>query len=271
MQNFLKLILASLSWLLLAAPASMSATLSIAENIQAIEAGNNTPSSEFSFVVVGDCRGNDRVYAALLNMAASYQPKFILVTGDMVTSGTLEEFSHYAGLIQPLAIPIVHIPGNHDVRSSKDNYVKSFGPLNWSFDYGVYRFVGLDNSTGSFTTEALAYAARMLQKDKTCLVAFHEPPDFDRWKVHAMNREGFGDEMVALIEKAKVPYVFLGHIHLYDEIDRKGTRYVISAGGGAPLYGQYGFGKPEYGLVVVHIKSSGIMHEWIPLPGQSNR
>ncbi len=86
-----------------------------------------------------------------------------------------------------------------------------------------------------------------------------------------MNVGGHGEEMASLVEEARVPYVFLGHIHLYDEIDRKGTKYVISAGGGALLYGQYGFGKPEYGIVVVHLSPSGITHEWIPLSGQNNK
>jgi 3',5'-cyclic AMP phosphodiesterase CpdA len=251
--------------------APMAATLSVAENIKAIEADKSGLSGEFNLVVVGDSRGNDRVYASLLKIAASYKQLFILVTGDVVNHGAVDEFARYASLIEPLSIPILHIPGNHDVRSGKANYAKFFSLLNWRFDYGPYRFIGLDNSEGFFSKDTLAFASESMQRGKTCLVAFHVPPIFDRWKVHAMNAGGHGDEMASLIEEAGVPYVFLGHIHLYDEIDRKGTKYVISAGGGAPLYDQYGFGKPEYGVVAVHLSPSGITHKWIPLPGQNNK
>lgn len=264
-------ILGFLSWFLLAVPSPRSASLSIAENIKAIEADKSGLAGVFSFVVLGDCRGNDAVYAALLTMAAAYKPLFILVTGDVANTGAADEFAHYGNLIKPVPFPIVHVPGNHDVSSGKDNYVKAFGPPNWSFSYGAYRFIGLDNAGGSFSKDTIAFASEMLQPDKTCFVAFHVPPDFGRWQVHAMNKGGHGEEMAALLEKAGVPYVFLGHIHLYDEIDRNGTKYVISAGGGAPLYGKFGFGKPEYGLVVVHVSDSGITHEWIPLPGQNSK
>ncbi len=68
-----------------------------------------------------------------------------------------------------------------------------------------------------------------------------------------------------LIEKAEVPLVFHGHIHLYDEMTIKGSKYIISAGGGATLYSKYGFGKPEYGFLLVQVDSKGISSQWVPL------
>ena len=61
--------------------------------------------------------------------------------------------------------------------------------------------------------------------------------------------------------------VFLGHIHLYDEMDVEGIRYVITGGAGSGLYAKYGFGKPEYGFFVVRVAPDGITHEWVPLAG----
>ena len=68
-----------------------------------------------------------------------------------------------------------------------------------------------------------------------------------------------------LIKEAKMPMVFLGHIHLYDEMDIDGTKYIISAGGGAKLYSKYEFGKAEFGFVLVQVRPKGITHQWVPL------
>jgi hypothetical protein len=70
---------------------------------------------------------------------------------------------------------------------------------------------------------------------------------------------------MVLIQSAKVPIVFPGHIHLYDEMNLNGTRYVISAGGGAKLYAKYNFGKLEFGFVLVRVRPNGITHQWVPL------
>ena len=79
------------------------------------------------------------------------------------------------------------------------------------------------------------------------------------------SKGGRGGEVMGLIKEAKVPVVFLGHIHLYDEMLINSTRYIISAGGGAKLYGKYGFGKPEFGFVLVQVRPKGITHRWVPL------
>ncbi len=70
---------------------------------------------------------------------------------------------------------------------------------------------------------------------------------------------------MTLIKTVAGPMVFLGHIHLYDTMDIDGILYVISGGGGAPLYDNYGFGKAAYGFVLVQVKSTGISHRWVPL------
>ena len=78
-------------------------------------------------------------------------------------------------------------------------------------------------------------------------------------------KAGRGSEVMDLIKKVKVPLVFLGHIHLYDEMDINGTQYIITAGGGAKLYSKYNFGKPEYGFLLVQVRPQGITHRWVTL------
>jgi 3',5'-cyclic AMP phosphodiesterase CpdA len=203
-----------------------------------------------------------------LNKAKDFNPLFILNTGDMVDEGEPSEYETYRKLIALYDIPILHIPGNHDVHEGNADYRKFVGVTNWYFDYGSYRFIGLDNSAGRFDDESIAFAKKTLTQKKICLVAFHKPPAVERWKVHAMiddQNGGRGGEVMKAIKNAGVPMVFLGHIHLYDEMDLDSVNYIISAGGGAKLYGKYHFGKPEYGFVLVQVRTGSISHRWVPL------
>jgi Icc-related predicted phosphoesterase len=242
--------------------------LSLDQNIKAILAKKVASSEGFDFVVIGDNRDGAEVYNRLVNRAKAFNPLFILNTGDFSREGQDFEYENYIKQIAPVDIPILHLPGNHDVRYGSEIYRKYVGDLNWVFDLGGFRFIGLDNATGKFTEETVAFARKNLTSQKTCLVAFHRPPAVGRWTVHAMindQKGGHGGEVMNLIKEAKVPMVFLGHIHLYDQMDIDGTNYIISAGGGAKLYGKYGFGKPDFGFVLVQVRPKGITHQWVPL------
>ncbi len=105
--------------------------------------------------------------------AGLHQPLFIIHTGDFVKSGDPVEYDNYRKQIAALDIPIVHLPGNHDVRSGPEPYHQYVGEANWYFDLGDIRFIGLDNGSGKFTPEAVALARETLTNQKTCLVAFH--------------------------------------------------------------------------------------------------
>jgi 3',5'-cyclic AMP phosphodiesterase CpdA len=254
---------------LLVATSLVSATpLSLDQNIAAIMAMQDGFNEGFDFVVIGDNRDGPEVYRLLLNRAKSFNPLFVLNTGDIVNEGIASEYNAYEKHIAAYDLPIVHVPGNHDVRKGPDRFSTHVGQPNWYFDIGGFRIIGLDNSSGTFSTEAVEFARRVLTKDKICLVAFHKPPPVGRWMVHAMMKDEKGGrwlEIEDLIKEARVPMVFLGHIHLYDEMDMGGTKYVISAGGGARLYDTYNFGKPEHGFVLVQARPKGITHRWVPL------
>lgn len=255
--------------LFLGGPSEVRAVpLSLAQNIKAIQAKQEGSSPGFDFVVMGDNRDGVEVYNRLINRAKAFNPVFILNTGDFIREGQAFEYENYKKQIASGNIPILHLPGNHDIRYGSEIYRQYVGDPNWVFDLGDFRFIGLDNASGKFTEEAVAFARKNLTSRKICLVAFHKPPAIGRWTVHAMIDDlkgGQGGEMMRLIKEAKVPLVFLGHIHLYDEMDIDGTQYIISAGGGAKLYGKYNFGKPEYGFVLVRMGSTGITHQWVPL------
>jgi len=132
------------------------------------------------------------VYRGLLKQSLEYDPAFILHTGDMVNSGTAREFKHYAGLLQDIAVPVVHVAGNHEIRYGRSTYEKWFGACNWSFDYGGCRFIGLDNPGGRFGKRDFEFVKAHLDAQVPTFVLFHKPLPLGRWKVHSMESDGAG-------------------------------------------------------------------------------
>jgi 3',5'-cyclic AMP phosphodiesterase CpdA len=247
---------------------ALAVPLALEENIKALSAERSGSAEGFDFMVLGDNRGNERFYKRLLDQVKTFSPLFIIHTGDLVTSGQAFEYEDYQKWIADFPIPILHVPGNHDVGHDSTNYRRFVGENNWFLDLGPWHVVGLDNSEGKFSQETVALARKWLSREKVCLVAFHKPPAVGRWKVHAMHDDqkgGRGGELMDLIETAAVPMVFLGHIHLYDAMVINEVQYVISGGGGAPLYDHYGFGKAEYGFVLVQVRPEGVSQRWVPL------
>ena len=258
----------TLSLLVWLSPPARATPLSLDQNIRTIRAHQAETGAGFDFVVTGDNRDRPEIYERLLKRARTFNPLFILNTGDIVGFGLSSEFESYKEQIAPCDIPILHVSGNHDVRLGSGTFHKYIGESDWYFDLGDFRFIGLNNAKGKFSAETVEFARKALTSQKTCLVAFHMPPAVGRWAAHAMTgneEKGHWAAMQDLIEEAGVPMVFLGHIHLYDEMDIAGTRYVISAAGGAGLYKKNGFGKSEYGFVLVHVAPDGITHQWVPL------
>lgn len=264
-----------------AAPVSIPESLGNQANIAEIQSLPKPAGDEFSFVVIGDSRSGDAVFTSLLSQINAYaashsgagRPLFVLHTGDIVPSGKSAEWANFSDMRSALTLPMVFVRGNHELKSGAGaaDYANYIGANQWSFDFGGCRFVGLDNAAGSFGTDAAAYLSSTLDAGPAwqhAFVLFHEPPPVGRWQAHSMHDDAHGGNsagVLAAIGDRHVSAVFLGHIHLYDEMDIGGVPYIISAGGGAPLYGYLGFGKAEHGFVVVHVAQSGVTWDWVPL------
>jgi len=260
---------------------SIPVSLSNQANIAAIEALPEPAGGEFSFVVIGDNRSGDAVFASLVDQINAYadrhtgsaRPLFALHTGDIVPTGKNAEWANFSDMRDRLSLPIAFVRGNHEIKSPAGaaNYANYIGEVQWSFDFGGCRFVGLDNATGSFGPDTTPYLSSALDAGPSwqhAFVLFHEPPPVGRWQAHSMLPDAQGGNsaaVLAAISDRHVSAVFLGHIHLYDEMDIDHVPYIISAGGGAPLYGNLGFGDAEHGFVVVHVAQDAVTWDWIPL------
>jgi predicted phosphodiesterase len=252
-------------------------------NIKAIRQLKPQADGSFSFIVIGDNRSGDEHFKQVVKQINKYvgghsgsaKPLFVLHAGDIVPGGTLKMWNNYADMRSTLELPVVYVRGNHEIAypSGARNYRTLVGSTEWAFDFGGCRFIGLDNAGGKFSEKGISFLKKYLgiePKDsgvpKRKFVMFHRPPKYGRWKVHAMRSDGDGGrggEAMAAFKQANVTAVFMGHIHLYDEMKIDNIPYVISAGAGSPLYRKYGFGKPEYGFLVVHVTPAGVDWNWV--------
>lgn len=118
------------------------------------------------------------------------QPGFLLVTGDLVDRGTVDEYAHLAELLRPLAMPVRLSLGNHDGR---DGFRAVFGAndywdpaesfVQYALDAGPMRLLVLDTldsgkPSGALCGQRLDWLAARLEQDRITptVVALHHPP-----------------------------------------------------------------------------------------------
>ena len=204
----------------------------------------------FRFVVYGDTRTGAEVHRQVTAAIAASGADIVFHTGDLVGAGRdyglwdTEFFEPAAGLL--LSTPVVPVLGNHEYSGAGPPWFFYFfgRPLNegwFAVTRGIVRFIGLDTnvdySAGSAQDEWLM---RELQsaayRDATWHIAiFHHPP-FTGTIGHSDDAT-VRSRLVPLFEQYAVDAVFSGHSHAYERYTYNGIQYVVTGGGGAPLYG----------------------------------
>ncbi len=215
---------------------------------------------DFTFVVMGDSRGNDPVFTKALALAASLKPLFVLHTGDFSVRGSVQETDHFLSLVQNALpdIPLFVVPGNHEQRGP---FREKIGPLNYVIDaprLGL-KVIVVDNSTYALKApERLYLTSQLSQKRKLTFVAMHIPPRTSRWSWHTFT-DGAAD-LTRLLAGANVTAAFYGHVHLYDRDNIGGVEHLITGGAGAPLT-RYDFpGNASDHVVVVKVKDGSVSY-----------
>ncbi len=206
--------------------------------------------AKFLFVVYGDTRTRHGVHKRVVDAIAKINPDFIIHTGDLVRNGkettlwplffTIENELLHKTVFYPVL-------GNHE-RNSRDYYeffdVKS--PY-YSFDWGTAHFTMLNSDMGNagyseeakekFWAEQIRWMEADLEESQDAdfrFVAMHHPPFTAVKKRHGGNKEVTA--LVPYFEKYNVTAVFGGHDHNYQHHLKNGIHYVVTGGGGAPLY-----------------------------------
>lgn len=211
--------------------------------------------ADFTFVVLGDSRGNDVIFNKALSLTKTYKPLFILHGGDYSDNGSEKETDHFLALVNGSVpdVPFFVVMGNHEKRKV---FAEKIGPSNFSLDSArlKLRVIAVDNASDALKIPELNYLSSQLAvKRENTFVAMHVPPKTKRWNRHTFS-DGAAELENALAENGiKVAFYF--HVHLYDRDEIKGVPSIIYAGAGAPLV-RFGFpGEPVHHIVVVHVKN----------------
>lgn len=236
-----------------------------------------TPDKPFWFIVYGDDRSDSADHQSVVNQMAlvSPTPGFMCNIGDLTYSGATTEFQTFFNIEGGLMNHITLFPalGNHDIGNVPDwlLYVpQANGGRYYSFRYGNSAFIGIDvystYTPGSteydwLLSELLADSAD--PSVRHIFVFFHEPP-YTTNTGHAGNTT-VQQYLCPLFERFHVPITFQGHNHCYEHSLVNNVHYVITGGGGAPLYTDWGpaqswtvYRDAIFEFVLVHVSGDTI-------------
>jgi hypothetical protein len=223
----------------------------------------------FSFLVYGDNRTDDTAHAAIVRAMLNMPSDFVVNTGDLVQDGASDPnwqsfFDVEATLIRDRNV--FACVGNHEITDGAGaNYLRYFGPtldahgdgekpkLYGSFRWGNTRIFLLDametfdsGPERAWLDDELARADAEAGLVWRIVVMHHSP-----WSAgpHGGNARALHGSIPGLFAQHHVDLVIAGHDHIYERgfapisdvaglaADApSGIRYLVSGGGGAPLY-----------------------------------
>ncbi|KLO21632.1 hypothetical protein X275_08475 [Marinitoga sp. 1197] len=210
---------------------------------------------EFKFVVYADTRTYNKRHRIVADKIAEENPDFVVHVGDLVMDGRImSDWDGFFWAIKNIAAnsPFYPVLGNHEYNSKY--YFSSFvtpqggGDYNeqyYSFNYGDAHFIVLDADVLLMQKDKegmereTQWLINDLEKNKNSkwkFVFFHEP----FWT----NCTEYGVEPVSptinywkpVFEKYGVDIVFNSHFHMYERFTNNKINYIVTGGGGAPLY-----------------------------------
>jgi predicted phosphodiesterase len=206
-----------------------------------------------SFLVIGDSRSGDSIYkdiVASMTSSSSFASCFIHL-GDMIDSaGDHNQWNNFLTMTAPIAriMPWYAVVGNHDVDSirSQQIYQDVMGSpsdqLYYSFNKSDSHFIILNTEVPGqveeIAGEQLAWLKRELQTyadSAHYLFVFTHRPPFPQGRYRGKNLAN-ADELHQLFIQYGVDIVFSAHEHQYSFYQKDEMHYIVSGGGGAPIY-----------------------------------
>jgi acid phosphatase type 7 len=209
-------------------------------------------STSFRFIAYGDNRTNAGPHQSVVDQMtlADPAPGLLVNVGDLTVGGSTSDYQTFFNIEQGILKRATLFPtvGNHDT-SNMTNWATLFALPNnerwYSVRYGNSSFHFLDNySTYTPGSPQYTWFLNELQADSAdvtvrhIFVSMHNPP-------YTTNLGHSSDLNVRqyicpLLERFHVQVAFMGHVHCYEHSLVNGVHYVVTGGGGAPLYSSWG-------------------------------
>ena len=190
-----------------------------------------------SFCAIGDpgCGGLGAAAMGIFARALNIENSDInIIAGDIVPHGSRPLYENAAEFINSAAPgPVYTLCGNHDT----DFFDEYFGPRNYALSNEKLLIILLDNSSKSFSQEALSFFVKVMNGNlpENVVIFFHIPPP-NQFTLNSMKIEKWESlREIYLPFKDKIKYFVCGHVHSFftDSID--GIPLVVTGGGGARM------------------------------------
>jgi len=230
----------------------------------------NTP---FKFIVLGDVQSSFRNLHELACLNGEKNISFVIQTGDLVSHA---DEGHYSLLLHELdkysALSFLVVPGNHDIKGGKFLYENYLGLKQYYFFFHRCLFIVMDNSLGPPYSTQFQWLKETLNenfyKAKHTFVFMHrEPIEWERGEPHPALDDY--NPFFQLLQNFQVDYVFSGHLHDYQRIERLRTVFISNG----LVSKMDGFMKinPSY-ITLVEVNADRIQDTRIPVyQGFTNR
>jgi hypothetical protein len=208
-------------------------------------------SEPYRFLVYGDNRTRHDVHRSVIAEVMKHGiPDFILQTGDMVENGNdTAQWPIFFDIEKELLRQTAFFPavGNHERSSHYFEDIFHEGGSYYSFDWGNSHVTVIDSELATAASSEAGRAAFWAQESRWIEedLQSHQKADYRFVMAHhppytaVTSRQGNNPHMIALtpmFEKYHVSAAFFGHDHNYQHYLKNGIHYVITGGGGAPLY-----------------------------------
>ncbi|WP_313396244.1 phosphodiesterase [Pantoea septica] len=206
------------------------------------------------------------------------QPDMVVITGDLVDFGTVEEYETQRLALRLLQLPFRLMPGNHDDRQAlravfaDHAYLQRGATLNWQLKVGPLQLLALDSSVpqqpwGYVDEHQLTWLEQNLAREPAAptLVMLHHPPFI--CGIDHMDRQRLRnpDALATVIARhPQVERVLCGHLHRSLQTRFAGTLAVCAPG----LSHQVAFDLQPDGPAHFVLEPPGfLLHRWQPEQG----
>jgi len=222
-------------------------------------------NAPFKFLIYGDNRTDDAAHAAVVRAMQSATSDFIVHTGDFVDNGgSASQWQTFFDIEAPLLRDrsVFSCVGNHELTDGQGAaYIKYFAPvdppavlfgadaraplvppehLNGTFRWSNARFFLLNGMVGWQSGADRAWFDKALAEsdNEAGLVWRIVVVHFGPWSSgpHGGNRHLHEAQIPSLLRTHKIDLVIAGHDHIYERGWAEGLAYLVSGGGGAPMY-----------------------------------
>lgn len=174
-------------------------------------------------------RDAEEPFAALQELAARLSPTLVVATGDLAHRGRRSELERAAERLRALELPLLTVPGNHDIPYTLRRFVSPFsrwkrivGPAEPEFSGEGLVVLGLNSvrpwrqQGGALSKAALDRASSRLREaaeGALRVVALHHHLAAPPWRAAHKRPLRRRDRVLSAFVEAGVDLVLGGHVH----------------------------------------------------------